>query len=72
MRRTKTEGVISGNLSDRFLGDHGNILVRAIHLQHSCRCQKLSAARISCLAGIAKSHDLSVLKLDKQEEYMTA
>ena len=25
MHCTRTEGVISGNLSDRFLADHGNI-----------------------------------------------
>ncbi len=55
----ETEGVISGNLSDRFLADHGNIfgagfaMATTVPLKQTVDCQVLY-----CFAGIAKPYDL--------------
>jgi hypothetical protein len=40
VRCTKSEGVISGNLSDRFLADHGNIFGAPFAVQRLCRWQQ--------------------------------
>jgi hypothetical protein len=40
VRSTKSEGVISGNLSDRILADHGNIFGAPFAVQRLCRWQQ--------------------------------
>ncbi len=52
---TETEGVISGNLSDRFLADHGNIFGAAFRIATAVPSRmKSQAALLHCLAGSDK------------------
>jgi hypothetical protein len=54
----ETEGVISGNLSDRFLADHGNIFSAGFAMATSVpRNQTVDWLYYYCFAGIAKPYD---------------